>query len=242
MTALHIIVSIIAACIPGIIWLFFFLPEDEHPEPKRLLFLTFGAGAFVSLFVLVVQFVFERILMGTYGSFIALIIGLALIEETFKFLAAHWTVERDPDFNEPVDGMIYMIVAALGFATVENLFVLSSSFSTISTATIGIIASTLILRFIGATLLHTLASGIVGYHWAKGKMRHAVLPNVILGIVLATVVHGAFNYLIAEFQDANLLIYPSIFLLTAAFFVLVDFEKLKIAEEKESLVSPEQES
>lgn len=237
MAALHIIISILGACIPSIIWLFFFLREDEHPEPKRLLFLTFGAGAFVSLFVLAAQYAFQQTLALTLQNVIVLIIGLALIEEVGKFLAARWTVEHDPEFNEPVDAMIYMIVAALGFATIENLFVLSESFSIISTATIGTLSSTLILRFIGATLLHTLAAGIIGYHWAKGKMRHAVLPNVLLGIVLATLVHSAFNYLIAEFQNANLLIYPSIFLLTAAFFVLFDFEKLKIDEEKGASLS-----
>jgi len=239
MEAFHIIISIVGACIPSIIWLFFFLPEDEHPEPKRLLFLTFGAGAFVSLFVLVVQYVFQQTLVATYQNFILLIVGLAVIEEVFKFFAAHWTVEHDPNFNEPVDGMIYMIVAALGFATVENLFVISSSFSIISTATIEIIVSTLILRFIGATLLHILASGIVGYYWAKGKMKHSVFVSVTFGIIIATFVHSVFNYLISEFQDANLLIYPSIFLITAVFFVLVDFEKLKFDEEKGSSLTSE---
>lgn len=234
MAVFPIIISVVGACIPSIAWLFFFLREDEHPEPKRLLLLTFGAGAFVSLFVLAVQYVFEQALLATHENFIVLIVGLALTEEVFKFLAAHWTVEHDPNFNEPVDAMIYMIVAALGFATVENLFVLSNAFSTATTDAFVVLASTLVLRFIGATLLHTLASGIAGYHWAKGKMKKSVLPSVLLGIVLATLLHGTFNYLIAEFQDANLLVYPSMFLLAAAFFVIFDFEKLKYVKEKDS--------
>ena len=52
--------------------------------------------------------------------------GLALIEEIIKFVASHFAARRSPAFSEPVDAMIYMIVAALGFATLENIGALSS--------------------------------------------------------------------------------------------------------------------
>lgn len=232
MIGLQIFLPVILACIPSLIWLSFFLREDTHTEPRRLLFYTFAAGAFVSLFVLVFQYIFQEAITATVDSAILLIIGLALIEEIFKFAAAHWSIAHDPHFNEPIDAMIYMIAAALGFATVENLFALSSSFSLITPPSFGAAITTLGIRFIGATFLHTLAAAIIGYHWAIGKMKGRMRERIALGIVLATVVHGTFNYLISAFQNANLLVYPSLFLVSAAFFVLIDFERLKIAEEK----------
>jgi RsiW-degrading membrane proteinase PrsW (M82 family) len=30
---------------------------------------------------------------------------------------------RDPEFDEPIDAMLYMIIVALGFATIENILV-----------------------------------------------------------------------------------------------------------------------
>lgn len=238
MIGLKIGTSIVLACIPSLIWLSFFLREDTHAEPKRLLFYTFAAGAFVSLFVLAVQYAFQETVLALSGGAALLIVGLALIEEVFKFSAAYWSIAHDPHFKEPIDAMIYMITAALGFATVENLFALSGSFSGASLASLGAAVSTLGLRFMGATFLHTLAAGIIGYYWARGAMRGKVRRGIAIGLVLATAVHAAFNYLIATFQNANLLIYPSLFLLSAAFFVLIDFERLKVAEKAERESAP----
>lgn len=226
---LTLLFTLIFASIPSILWLVFFLREDMHPEPKRLILYTFGAGAFVSIFVLVIQYIFQQSVLGFGGNVIVMIMGLAFIEELFKFFSARWAVERDKAFDEPVDAMIYMIVAALGFATIENLFVLGNSLSVISTESLSIVGTTLILRFIGATLLHTVSSALVGFYWAKGKLLQKKTRYIVFGIFLGTLVHGIFNYLIEYFQDKNLLVYPSIFLLFALLFILIDFEKLKNA-------------
>jgi len=222
-----LIFTLFFACIPSIIWLLFFLREDIHPEPKRLILYTFGAGAFVSLFVLVLQYIFQQSVIGLGGSVFIMIIGLALIEEIFKFFAARWAVEHDRAFDEPIDAMIYMIVAALGFATIENLFVLGSSFSAITSTSLSTAGTTLVLRFIGATLLHTISSALIGFYWAKGKILRKEIQYLAPGIIFGTTIHGIFNYLIEYFQGKNLLIYPSVFLLVALFFIFIDFEKLK---------------
>ena len=122
--------------------------------------------------------------------------------------------------------MIYMIAAALGFATVENIFIISTTLNSFSLADITQTISTISLRLIGATLLHALASALVGYYWALGILRKSLFSYVTIGIILATLIHAVFNYLVLSFQE-NLLIYPSLFLLTAAFFIFNDFEKLK---------------
>ena len=83
---------------------------------------------------------------------------------------------------------------------------------------------TVSLRFVGATLLHTLTSGIVGYYWALGIVRGKVARYLAIGLPLAAILHATFNYLILTYGNA---VYSVIFLIVVGFFVLNDFEKLK---------------
>jgi len=111
--------------------------------------------------------------------------------------------------------MIYIIVAALGFAAVENV---AAAFKARE-----IVFETATLRFIGATLLHTLGSGLLGYYWARSiiENRRALL---LTGFTLATILHTIFNYLIIRFEPV---VIPTTFLIVAAIFILYDFEKLR---------------
>ena len=45
---------------------------------------------------------------------------LAYIEEAVKYLAAKTSALRSKAFDEPVDAMVYLVVAALGFAAPQN--------------------------------------------------------------------------------------------------------------------------
>ncbi|MEK7464591.1 MAG: PrsW family glutamic-type intramembrane protease [Patescibacteria group bacterium] len=225
------IFTALAAILPGLVWLLFFLREDIHPEPKKLILYTFAMGALATIPVLITQVASQGVFLSLSHEIIILIVILALIEEIFKFAAAYWAINKNPEFNEPIDAMIYMIAAALGFATTENLFVIGNVISSPDGFSTSSAASLLLLRFVGATLLHVLASSLVGYYWARGKKERMVGSFVTRGIIIATIVHALFNYLILRFQSNNLL-YASIFLVFAGFFVLQDFEKLKIDGEQ----------
>ncbi len=224
MTILGIIFVIAAPLLPSLLWLYVFLKEDIHPEPKRLLIRAFNFGALVSIPVLALQFLFDKSLQ--HVGIIVLIIGLAAIEEIFKFFAARGAIQGNKEFDEPTDAMIYMIAAALGFALVENFFITINIFRDASVFPLLEITKMLGLRFAGATLLHTIASGMVGYYWARNHLR---LPGMSLtkGFILATTIHTVFNYLILRFETASL-IYPTLFLILTLAILLIDFESLKI--------------
>lgn len=216
-------ITVAATLLPTLIWFLFFLKEDLHPEPKRLILYTFGMGALASLPVLVLQIFFQNFVAGSGPNiFLFSIVGLALIEEVFKFFAAYLSVRRDPTFDEPIDAMIYMIAAALGFATVENFFIVTGTITT----SLAVSLETLSLRFVGATLLHTLASGLLGYYWARSLIHEHKLGFLFRGFVYATAIHSVFNYLVLRFEESNL-IYPSLFLIFVVFILLNDFEKIK---------------
>lgn len=225
------LVIIALGLLPSFAWLIFFLKEDPHPEPRRLIFFTFLAGAGVTLVAFAAQVILNAgfdLISLSQRSAIALF-GLAAIEEIFKFGAVYFVVSRSRAFDEPVDAMIYLIVAALGFTAVENIGALDTATDTLRResyggALISGAAETTMLRFIGATLLHTLSSGIVGYYWAKGILQKSVTRSLAAGILIATALHAFFNYLILRYEE---IILATLFLVVVAFFVLNDFEKLQ---------------
>ncbi|MBI4094436.1 MAG: PrsW family intramembrane metalloprotease, partial [Candidatus Liptonbacteria bacterium] len=166
------ILIVFLALVPSFAWLFFYLQEDLHPEPKKLLALTFVVGAAFSVPALYLQIASNCVLLldceaarQDFAAFsVPFIFLFAFIEEAAKFAAAYFTVRRSPAFNEPVDAMIYMVVASLGFAAAENLGIFN--FGRAPGVPFADAFEITTLRFIGATLLHALASAIVGYYWA----------------------------------------------------------------------------
>jgi len=224
--------AIILGILPGLIWVFFYLQEDPHPEPKRLILTTFIVGGMMALPVLMLQLLAQDALnfFDIGKNSIIMIAVLALIEEVFKFFAAFWITYKNSEFNEPIDAMIYIITAALGFATIENILILGNIFSgnnAISlTASLNTAFNAISLRFIGATMLHALASGLLGYYWAVGIIKKSLLKYLGYGLILATLIHSIFNYLIIRYQSVNFFI-SGLFLVLGAILVLVDFEKLR---------------
>jgi protease PrsW len=231
MSAFLIVLIVFLTLLPGLAWLFFFLHEDIHPEPKRLIFYTFCFGVLASIPVFLFQFFGEKFISESFSGTLAIpiisLFFLAFVEEVFKFFAAYWAVGKSPELDEPIDAMIYMIVAALGLATIENFFVITGIVKIGGIDMFSNLVNVIVLRFVSATLLHALSSGLLGYYWAKGRLRKKTGKYILLGILIATLVHFIFNYLVLSFQNVDLLLYPSMFLVFAAFFTLKDFQKLR---------------
>lgn len=187
-----------------------------------MIFKVFFAGALFAFLAVPFEYFLQGYL-GFFGigkyHFISFLV-LAAVEEISKFFAAFWIIRKSRFFDEPVDAMVYMIAAALGFAALENIFITFGNINGASMA-IGEILGIIVFRFIGATLLHALSSGVVGYYWAK-KL------SLLKGLAAASLLHAIFNYLIIIFNEE--LIYPTIFLIIIALFIFWDFEKLKITK------------
>ncbi len=227
------ILTIILGLLPGFAWLFFYLEEDIHPEPRRLIAKTFLAGLLSAVLALLVQL---AISCGYFYNFSGcfskiqnevpltplIILVFAFVEEMSKFGAAYFSVAKSEFFDEPIDAMVYMAVAALGFATVENLGALwGKGGQAIILNDILEIAS---FRLVGTTLLHTLTSSLLGYYWALSIRSFKDKTFLVNGIILATILHALFNYLILAYGN---FLYPIIFVIVVGFFTLADFEKLK---------------
>lgn len=187
---------ILLAMLPGLVWLFFFLKKDVLPEPKGQIIKVFVAGFLVSIPIAL----FELFLLNELKtlnlptkSFLIIkgVFVVGLIEELFKYVAARYTVLKSSHIDEPIDIPLYMIISALGFATAENILVLTTQ-TFMSPSDPFILA---FARFISSTLLHALASGTIGLFLALAfcntKFRSFL---IITGFTIGIMVHAFFNF------------------------------------------------
>jgi len=197
-----------------------------------MVFYAFVIGGLVTFFALVFQFgVREYLLFFLSPNNPFEILVFSGIEEILKFAAVWWFIVPKKSFNEPLDAMVYMVIVALGFAAVENITSLGNSTNGLVSGVASLAAfEVLSLRFVGATLLHSLASAIVGYHWGHAMVHktRSVKKGVVIGLVIAILLHGAFNYLILL---TGPLTWVLSFILFVGFFVMADFERLHDEED-----------
>lgn len=186
-----------------------------------MVFYVFLGGAIAAVLAIFLQAIVEIFFenAGIKHETFWPITTFAFGEEFFKFIVVFLMVRKSKYFDEPIDAMIYMVTIAAGFAAVENIGVMFGD--SIMPEKIGV----LVLRFLGATLLHIMSSALMGFYWAKGIIRNRVFIFAVLGLTMATLLHSFFNYLVILFN--GVLIYSIILLVAAAFLVFYDFEKIK---------------
>ncbi|MFA5228294.1 MAG: PrsW family intramembrane metalloprotease [Candidatus Paceibacterota bacterium] len=188
--------AFLLALIPGIVWLIYFLRKDNLPEPKRKILKVFLMGMLISVPILFFELwlIGDLNKLGLEGSnflIIKYIFIIGLIEELFKYIAVRFSVLKSSEIDEPIDLPVYMIVGALGFATIENIILFCNQSSVL-------LSSPALLtfgRFLGATLLHLLCSGIIGYFLALSfyHLKYRYIFSFI-GFFLAVIIHATFNF------------------------------------------------
>ena len=214
--------AFLGGLLPSLIWLYFLLKEDaEHPEPKKLIALAFIAGiAAVPLALPLEQYV-----RAALHADLPILVAWATIEEVLKYALAAAVILWRPAVDEAPDYVIYMITVALGFAAAENMLFLLAPLQG------GNVASGLFtgdLRFLGSTLLHVVASGAIGFAFAFSARftPPARVMAAALGVILAVVLHTAFNVLIMRpGASAALAAFFLVWLVAVIFFAA--FEVLK---------------
>ena len=229
--------------VPPVLWLIFYLREDRNPEPKRLLLLAFVGGMAGTLPAILA----ECGVISLFGQDctrditfpinpVILLFAISLIEEYAKYLMIKLLIIRKRDFDEPVDAMVYLITAALGFAALENTLFLFPIFFQ-GNLLVGLQIT--LNRFLGANLLHALSSGIVGFFLARAFFLPRRHHFIALGVFIAALFHTAFNYLVliqSSLDEGTF--YIVLLLTTMSVMVLIDFERLKQSRPPPQLPPP----
>jgi RsiW-degrading membrane proteinase PrsW (M82 family) len=181
---------------PAIFWIAYFGFKDRlQPEP----FLKIGTAYLLGIgsALVVVQVLRLLPLMGLpddpsllmesqrLGYLLYSICVTGPLEEFFKFLPFLVFVLNFRAFDEQIDGIIYASLIALGFASYENIQYLAY-----------MDGLELFGRAFASPLTHTIFSSIWGYTVGTARLeRKSLFWPSVLGIGLAAIFHGVFNFL-----------------------------------------------
>jgi RsiW-degrading membrane proteinase PrsW (M82 family) len=213
---------------PALFWLWFFYRKDAiHPEPRALVAQVFFAGTLAVIPALVIEVIGGRIIpFDGSRSIILLFLGTMLIvgpaEELSKYAVVRWRIWNRPEFDEPVDGIVYAAAGALGFAAVENVFyVLHYGLAV------------MLLRGPVSTVGHVLFSACWGYALGLAKQSQGRKGAALIrgGLITASLVHGAFDFFLSTTQTAS---YWAI-LAPLAYVLLFGMWRVTMSEIKEAL-------
>lgn len=217
---------------PSLVWLLFYLRKDAHPEPKHMVLKVFVWAGLITIPVIFLEGSISKILQmmplpQQVREFLSFLIVVALVEELAKYAIVKWKVFSRSVLDEPLDVMLYMIISALGFAAFENILKLFLLDSELPLSFLQVMRFS-ILRFVGATFLHGLASALFGYCLAlsffNSRQRHLYF---ILGLACSTALHGVFNLYIIRSEGLAQILLPTGVLMVLGFFVSVALEHLK---------------
>jgi RsiW-degrading membrane proteinase PrsW (M82 family) len=188
-----LLTGVFLALVPAAIWLtFFYLQDRAEPEPKGFVLGVFGLGALLAaaIGIPVVDNLF-RVSHWLRNDTMSVILGGILVvgftQEFLKYAAVRYSIYNSGEFDEPTDGVIYATAAGLGYATVLNInFVVSNG---------GVDLGAGIIRMAVVALAQAAFSGITGYFLGRAKFESEQIWWMPLGITLAAVFNGVFNWL-----------------------------------------------
>ncbi len=242
---LTIVYALLGGIVPALLWLWFFLREDaRHPEPKWLILAAFLCGMLAVILALPIEMLLKCVAVGSWpvgGALLHPIDTLeycrtlpdtnpvllwAAAEELLKYFVAVAVILWRRAVDEPIDAMVYLLTVALGFAALETGLFLMGPLGK-GDITGGILTGN--LRFMGAALLHTLASATVGFSLAASFYRGAVVQffSLCTGLILAILLHALFNHhIIASSGEQTAIVFFAVWLGIIALFAL--FERAKV--------------
>ncbi len=186
---------------PGVYWLYYFFNKDKlEPEPKKLLIKLYFFGIISAAIVIGLQLPFNL------NYLVSAIIVAPILEELCKFTLTYLGSYRNRNFNEPMDGIMYAVAVALGFASIENAFYLlrAASFSK------DIASNLIIIRSILSVPAHALFSSFWGYALGRIKLQNPRHKTriLVMGLIFAMLAHALFNLfcILGNYASAALLI------------------------------------
>lgn len=189
----RLMLLLVASIGPGLLWLWYFYRQDRfEPEPLKLILKVF----FVGILLVIPAGLLEQMWRGQllnavknadWLSFLALsFLVISLIEEGIKTVMLWWLVGRNPELNEPADGIIYGITLGLGFASLENLL-WASAFG----------FGVALLRAVVTTLAHASFTGWMGHAIASFRLGERHDPAILWrGFLIVFASHGLYDFLL----------------------------------------------
>lgn len=204
---------ILLAIVPGLVISYLIYQQDKYEQEQAApLLICFALGMLVTVPALRIEKWADGIgLHESENIWLTLAVALIVVafnEELFKFLALCLYPFQQKFFNEPYDGIVYSVMIAMGFATLENIIYATQYGLEIT-----------LVRAFTAVPAHGVFAIVMGYFVGKAKFSSKdKIPYLIRGFLFAVLFHGIYDFFILQ-QMADGLMLVSIVLLYASMFL-----------------------
>jgi RsiW-degrading membrane proteinase PrsW (M82 family) len=206
--------------LPCILWLWYFSSRSLYKRPSlRVLGVTFFLGALATIPALFLNLVGQNFFLKHFGSnqfshILVLLFIVGPVEELVKLLAVYLYAYRKPQFDEPLDGVIFSATAALGFAAVENVVYLGQHDPML-----------VLLRGPLSNPGHALFSALWGLSLSRAKaapnlvrMRFSIIAG---GLLAASLLHSLFDILLVASSRWSFIFFAILVAVMAGLFFWV---------------------
>jgi protease PrsW len=202
------------AVIPAALWLgFFYLWDRNEPEPKHFVAGVCALGAMVAapLAEFVLSQAVPPIAMAqrslapwALDRMVYAILVVGLTQEMCKYTVVRYTIYLSREFDEPMDGVVYMMAVGTGFAVWVNYRDISSAD--------GVFLSTGAANAVVTTLAHASVAGVLGYVMGRAKFSRRRAPMrgllLMLGLLAAATLNGQFGLVEVWIAPAGIATHP----------------------------------
>ena len=201
------------AVLPGLLLSYAAFRADKYEqESAAALLLCFGLGAAATLpAVAIEKWIYPDSGLEKLSSWKMALVAFGAVafnEELFKLLALLIGAFPWRFFNEPMDGIVYAVLVAMGFATAENVLYFNR---------FG--AETLLLRAFTAVPAHLVFAIVTGYFAGLAKFNpHKKNRLLLFGFGLAVLIHGTYDLLILQKSSDWLIVLASVVLYLCLFY------------------------
>lgn len=174
------------------IMVYIYIKDKYEREPIKLLLKNFGLGATASIVITLIIGLILKLIFPTADplsvpqQFFKAFVVVALVEEFSKYIIVRYYAQRNKEFDEPFDGIVYAVMVSMGFAALENvLYVFQFGMAN------GIV------RAFTAVPAHATFGILMGYFMGKAKFAATKKEKIKLnltGLFAATIFHGAYDF------------------------------------------------
>jgi RsiW-degrading membrane proteinase PrsW (M82 family) len=209
---------LVLAVAPGVALILFFYSRDRYrKEPVGVLLATFGLGAAALAPAAITSLSLQRLTgwssdtPNLFHALLGAMLIVGLVEEGAKFVVVRFYAYHRRQFDEPYDGILYSVAAALGFATLENILYIFSGG-----------AGTGVMRALLSVPSHAFDGVLMGYFLGEAKFARSERAGnwlTALGLGLAVLAHGLYDFIVFSLDKAPFLLLSLAVLLALAWVI-----------------------
>ena len=221
-------VGLVLASVPlaPLIWCYMWLDRYE-PEPRSLLALGLGWGAFVATSGALVLQLFDSVIFQATDTFTATVVAPVTEEGAKGLFILLLLFFRRHELDGVLDGLVYAGMVGIGFAFTENILYLTSAYmgQDGQSGGLGGAVGLFIVRCVFSPFAHPLFTAFTGIGvglavTARHKAVRVLAP--VVGYAVAVVAHASWNGSLS-LDDGRNAVTTYVFLMVPAFLLMTGF-------------------